>query len=206
MNEHTPQVPAIEHFRVGDWIVYPKENALASDAGRVSVEPRAMETLEFLAYNAGTVVTPERLLVECGADLSLGDNPVQKAIAQLRKALGDSAVAPRYIETIRKRGYRLIAPVTLPAGYRGPVAQAAAPATPGSPFRGLDAFDSDDAHVFFGRSAAVDTLVQALEAQWQQKCAFVLLVGASGSGKSSLLNAGLIPRLAPPGVGALDVV
>ena len=206
LNEHTPQVPAVEHFRVGDWIVYPKENALASDAGRVSVEPRAMETLEFLAYNAGTVVTPERLLVECGADLSLGDNPVQKAIAQLRKALGDSAVAPRYIETIRKRGYRLIAPVTLPAGYRGPVAQAAAPATPGSPFRGLDAFDSDDAHVFFGRSAAVDTLVQALEAQWQQKCAFVLLVGASGSGKSSLLNAGLIPRLAPPGVGALDVV
>ncbi|WP_312318762.1 winged helix-turn-helix domain-containing protein [Stenotrophomonas sp.] len=206
LNEPTPQVPAVEHFRVGDWIVYPKENALASDAGRVSVEPRAMETLEFLAYNAGTVVTPERLLVECGADLSLGDNPVQKAIAQLRKALGDSAVAPRYIETIRKRGYRLIAPVTLPAGYRGPVAQAAAPATPGSPFRGLDAFDSDDAAVFFGRSAAVETLVQALEAQWQQQCAFVLLVGASGSGKSSLLNAGLIPRLAPPGVGALDVV
>lgn len=206
MNEQTPQGPAVAHFRVGDWIVYPKENALASDAGRVSVEPRAMETLEFLAYNAGTVVSPERLLVECGADVSLGDNPVQKAIAQLRKALGDSAVAPRYIETIRKRGYRLIAPVTLPAGYRGPVAHAAAPATPGSPFRGLQAFDSDDAGVFFGRSAAVETLVQALEAQWQQQCAFVLLVGASGSGKSSLLNAGLIPRLAPPGVGALDVV
>lgn len=206
MNEQTPQGPAVEHFRVGDWIVYPKENALASDAGRVSVEPRAMETLEFLAYNAGTVVSPERLLVECGADVSLGDNPVQKAIAQLRKALGDSAVAPRYIETIRKRGYRLIAPVTLPAGYRGPVAHAAAPATQGSPFRGLQAFDSDDAGVFFGRSAAVETLVQALEAQWQQRCAFVLLVGASGSGKSSLLNAGLIPRLAPPGVGALDVV
>ncbi len=206
LNAPSQPGPSVEHFRVGEWIVMPRENALVSDAGRVTVEPRAMETLEFLAYNAGTVVSPERLLVECGADVSLGDNPVQKAIAQLRKALGDSAIAPRYIETIRKRGYRLIAPVTLPAGYRGPVAPATPPATPGSPFRGLDAFDTDDASVFFGRGAAVDTLVQALEAQWQQRCTFVLLVGASGSGKSSLLNAGLIPRLAPPGVGVLDVV
>jgi eukaryotic-like serine/threonine-protein kinase len=206
LNATSQPASPVEHFRIGEWIVFPRENALVSDGGRVTIEPRAMETLEFLAYNAGTVVSPERLLVECGADVSLGDNPVQKAVAQLRKALGDSAVTPRYIETIRKRGYRLIAPVTLPSGYRGPVAPASAPATAGSPFRGLDAFDTDDAGVFFGRSGAVNTLVLALETQWQQRCAFVLLVGASGSGKSSLLNAGLVPRLAPPGVGALDVV
>lgn len=206
MSDHPQQAPVVEHFRIGEWIVFPKENALVNDSGRVTIEPRAMETLEFLAYHAGTVVSPERLLVECWADANLGDNPVHKAVAQLRKALGDSAVAPRYIETIRKRGYRLIAPLTLPAGYRGPVAPVVQPGAQGSPFRGLDAFDSDDAGVFFGRGAAVATLMQALEAQWRSQCAFVLLVGASGSGKSSLLNAGLVPRLAPPGVGALDIV
>jgi DNA-binding winged helix-turn-helix (wHTH) protein/tetratricopeptide (TPR) repeat protein len=206
LSDHPQQTTSVEHFRIGEWIVFPKENALVNDSARVAIEPRAMETLEFLAYHAGTVVSPERLLVECWADANLGDNPVHKAVAQLRKALGDSAVAPRYIETIRKRGYRLIAPVTLPAGYRGPVAPVVQPGAQGSPFRGLDAFDSDDAGVFFGRSAAVATLVQALEAQWRSQCAFVLLVGASGSGKSSLLNAGLVPRLAPPGVGPLDIV
>jgi DNA-binding winged helix-turn-helix (wHTH) protein len=113
-----------EHFRIGEWIVYPKQNALVCDGRRVTIEPRAMETLEFLACQAGAVVSPERLLVECWPQLALGDNPVHKAIAQLRKALGDKLDAPRYIETIRKRGYRLIASVTLPVGYRGMVAAA----------------------------------------------------------------------------------
>ena len=211
MSDHPQKTQAqtVEHFRIGDWIVYPKENALVSDSERVTIEPRAMETLEFLAYNAGSVVSPERLLVECWAGTNLGDNPVHKAIAQLRKALGDSAVAPTYIETIRKRGYRLIAPVTLPAGYRGPVApvlRAGNQGAQGTPFRGLDAFDTSDASVFFGRDAAVATLLQALDVQWKGGSALVLLVGASGSGKSSLLNAGLIPRLMAPSAGAMRVV
>lgn len=197
---------AVEHFRIGEWIVYPKENVLASGSDRVAIEPRAMETLEFLAYSAGSVVSPERLLVECWTNIALGDNPVHKAIAQLRKALGDNAGAPRYIETIRKRGYRLIAAVALPSGYRGPVAPSSSGWSQGSPFRGLDAFDADDAGVFFGRGAAVSALLRGLEAQWRNGCAFVLLVGASGSGKTSLLSAGLLPRLAPPGAGGIDTV
>ncbi|MDQ3205444.1 MAG: winged helix-turn-helix domain-containing protein [Pseudomonadota bacterium] len=196
-----------EHFRIGEWIVYPKQNALVCDGRRVTIEPRAMETLEFLACQAGAVVSPERLLVECWPQLALGDNPVHKAIAQLRKALGDKLDAPRYIETIRKRGYRLIASVTLPVGYRGMVA--AAPVfgwSGGSPFRGLDAFDAADAAIFFGRSAAIAALLQAIDMQSRNGSAMVLLVGASGSGKTSLLRAGLIPRLQPPGLPGLDVV
>jgi energy-coupling factor transporter ATP-binding protein EcfA2 len=58
------------------------------------------------------------------------------------------------------------------------------------PYRGLAAFREDDAEFFFGREAVVDQLVTALG-----KSRFVALVGASGSGKSSVVHAGLIPRL-----------
>ncbi|WP_356447943.1 winged helix-turn-helix domain-containing protein, partial [Streptomyces sp. NPDC006624] len=94
---------ALEYFRIGDWIVYPRENVLARAGERVAIEPRAMETLEFLAYHAGAVVSADRLLAECWPNIEIGDNPVHKAIAQLRKAMGDQASSPRYIETIRKR-------------------------------------------------------------------------------------------------------
>ncbi len=197
---------ALEYFRIGDWIVYPRENVLARAGERVAIEPRAMETLEFLAYHAGAVVSADRLLAECWPNIEIGDNPVHKAIAQLRKAMGDQASSPRYIETIRKRGYRLLAPVTLPSGYRGPVAHAGTGWARGSPFRGLAAFDDGDSAIFFGRDAAVALLLRSLEVQWRSGCAFVLLTGASGSGKTSLLRAGLLPRLSPGGVQGMDVV
>lgn len=64
------------------------------------------------------------------------------------------------------------------------------PAWPTSPFPGLRAFTFDDAPIFFGRERETDVLTQRVE---QNKV--VAIVGASGSGKSSLVGAGLIPRL-----------
>jgi DNA-binding SARP family transcriptional activator/WD40 repeat protein len=69
----------------------------------------------------------------------------------------------------------------------------AAPAAHGMgicPFKGLAAYDADDAEFFFGRERAVAELVAKLAA-----APFVAIVGASGSGKSSLLRAGLLPAL-----------
>ena len=63
---------------------------------------------------------------------------------------------------------------------------------PGSPFPGLRAFTPDDAPIFFGRRGETDGLVQRLA---NPDTRFIMVVGASGSGKSSLVAAGLIPRL-----------
>jgi len=63
----------------------------------------------------------------------------------------------------------------------------------GSPFPGLRAFLPEDAPIFFGRGREVDGLVARFA---EPTCRFVCVVGASGSGKSSLVGAGLIPRLA----------
>ncbi|MGE0457702.1 MAG: tetratricopeptide repeat protein [Bauldia sp.] len=74
--------------------------------------------------------------------------------------------------------------------------------TKGSPFRGLAAFGARHATVFFGRSRDIARSVDALKDAAQRGAPFLLVVGASGSGKSSLVKAGLVPRLTTPGVVA----
>ena len=77
----------------------------------------------------------------------------------------------------------------------------------GQPYLGLSAFDFRDAQVFYGRTAQVGAVIDALQVQEMEAAGspdasrrFVLLLGASGSGKSSLARAGVLPMLIQPGV------
>jgi tetratricopeptide (TPR) repeat protein len=72
----------------------------------------------------------------------------------------------------------------------------------GSPFPGLAPFEAEHAAVFFGRNRVIDEARRRLAGAAEHGGAFLLIVGASGSGKSSLARAGLIPRLTTPGVVA----
>ncbi|MBV8413821.1 MAG: protein kinase [Verrucomicrobia bacterium] len=67
-----------------------------------------------------------------------------------------------------------------------------------SPFRGLNAFGFEHAPIFHGRMKAIGEVLEALEEQARVQRPFVLVVGASGSGKSSLLRAGVLPLLTRP--------
>jgi formylglycine-generating enzyme required for sulfatase activity len=71
---------------------------------------------------------------------------------------------------------------------------------PGNPFRGLLSFELKDAAVFFGRTRARNELRELLARQADRGSAFVLVFGASGSGKSSLVKAGLLADLIIPGM------
>ncbi|GLS24284.1 hypothetical protein GCM10007874_73060 [Labrys miyagiensis] len=71
-----------------------------------------------------------------------------------------------------------------------------------SPFRGLDVFEFDHAELFFGRAQAIATCSRRLEQQAVNGKAFLLIYGMSGSGKSSLLRAGLLPAITRPGTVA----
>lgn len=76
----------------------------------------------------------------------------------------------------------------------------------GSPFRGLEPFDEAHAAVFFGRRRVVERIREALAAAAGRGTPFLLLLGASGSGKSSVARAGVVPRLTQIGaVPGIDV-
>ncbi len=185
-------------FRIGAVLVQPDSLVVSLDGNETALEPRMMEVLVALAEHAGEVVSAEQLLIEVWRGTFYGDNPVHKAIAYLRKVFGDDLKSPRYIETIRKRGYRLIAKVTYPNDYRR-VAVQASTWNGASPYVGLSAFDDEHAGVFFGRSRVTAELLAAMRQQLDNQRRFVLIVGASGCGKTSLLNAGALPLLRQDG-------
>ena len=101
--------------RIGDWWVDASRNELAREGESVRLEPKVIEVLVHLASRPGEVVPREELLAGVWPGVVVGDDVLTQAIIKLRKALGDDAHRPKYIETISKRGYRLIAPVEGPA-------------------------------------------------------------------------------------------
>lgn len=101
--------PRIGRHIVGDWNFMPASGELRRRTDVRRLEPRAARTLQLLCEADGEIVTHEQLIGEVWNGRSLSDNSVAVVIGQLRRALDDDAREPRLIETIPKRGYRLIA-------------------------------------------------------------------------------------------------
>jgi transcriptional activator of cad operon len=102
---------APSRIQVGDWWVDPAANELGRNGQSIRIEPKAMQLLAVLAAQASRVVARDDLLAKVWPDVVVGDEAMTQTISKLRKALGDNPGSPSYIETISKRGYRLIAPV-----------------------------------------------------------------------------------------------
>jgi len=98
-------------WRIGSYIACSDSDTLIADDGvSRKLERRAMETLALLCAHAGQVVKKDELIEAVWGRLAVSDHSVAMVISQLRRALRDDPRAPAYIETITKRGYRLIAP------------------------------------------------------------------------------------------------
>lgn len=98
---------------------------------RQRLEPKVAEVLVHLAGRAGQVVSRDELLTAVWPGVVVGDDALTQVVIKLRKALGDDARRPAYIETLAKRGYRLIAPVSAPT--EAPSAAEAPPPPPVAP-------------------------------------------------------------------------
>ncbi len=176
-----------------DWLVDVAMSRLTRGGETLTLEPLPIAVLATLSRTPGEVVSAESLLDTCWQGVVSGDHPVHRAIAALRRALGDQASAPRYIETLRKRGYRLVAPVQVLSSEGERSHQGAWRGK--SPFCGLEPFGRAHASVFFGRDAALATVLRQLARQCELGHPLLLLLGPSGSGKTSLVEAGLLPAL-----------
>ena len=72
----------------------------------IHLTPKAFEVLSTLLIQPGQLVTKEQLLAAVWPDVIVSDSAISACIRELRQALGDEAKAPRYIETVHRRGYR----------------------------------------------------------------------------------------------------
>jgi adenylate cyclase len=99
-------------FRIGEWLVEPNLNCITRENQRTSVEPKVIEVLAYLAEYPGEVLSKEQIIQAVWPDTYVSDEVLRYSITELRKAFGDDARNPQIIQTIPRRGYRLIAEVS----------------------------------------------------------------------------------------------
>jgi Tol biopolymer transport system component/DNA-binding winged helix-turn-helix (wHTH) protein len=98
---------------------------LLRDGAPLRIEPRALEVLLYLIGRRDRVVTKQELLDELWKGTVVTENALTRAVAQVRKVLGDDLQSPRFIQTIPTKGYRFIGDIE----DRAPALPAAAPPT-----------------------------------------------------------------------------
>jgi DNA-binding winged helix-turn-helix (wHTH) protein len=95
---------------------------LWSGATEVAIRPKAFAVLRYLAENAGRLTTTGDLARAVWAGSHGSEALIKGCVRELRRILGDDALAPRYIETVGRRGYRFVAPTELSPGAPVPPA------------------------------------------------------------------------------------
>ena len=98
-------------FMVGPWKVEPGLNKISCADNQIILVPKVMATLLALVEGQGEPLNLEALMAKVWLQQVVSDSSVYQAIAQLRKALGDTAAEPAYIQRVSGKGYRLIAQV-----------------------------------------------------------------------------------------------
>jgi DNA-binding winged helix-turn-helix (wHTH) protein len=165
----------------GSFLLSAENACLQRDGRAVALTPRAFDVLHYLAGHPQRLITKDDLLNNVWADTLVSDASIKVCIREIRKALGDDAKTPTYIETVHRRGYRFIAPV---AGARdnGTAAVIAPPA-----FEHAAPMPAPlPRHPFVGRESELRQLRQgfAFASSGRRQC--VVISGELGSGKTSL--------------------
>lgn len=135
-------------FRVGEWTVRWDLCRIERGTEECHLRPMLVELLALLAERPGEVVSKSRILDRLRESRIVGESTLSRDVAELRRLLGDDVHRPRYIETISKRGYRLVAPVQARAFVEPTIAVL--------PFENLS-HDPDDEYFADGLGDAVTT-------------------------------------------------
>ncbi|MEM9422476.1 MAG: winged helix-turn-helix domain-containing protein [Pseudomonadota bacterium] len=98
-------------FVVGAWEIFPDQNLFRSGETETVVQPKTIRLLCVLANNAQETLSRDQLIDLVWGGVVVSDAAIDRVVCNLRKALNDKAKAPTYIQTVRKRGIRLMQPV-----------------------------------------------------------------------------------------------
>jgi TolB-like protein/DNA-binding winged helix-turn-helix (wHTH) protein/tetratricopeptide (TPR) repeat protein len=98
-----------DDFRIGSWLVQPSLNTVSQNGKTFHIEPKVMEVLVCLARRAGETLSKQTLLQTVWPDTFVTDDVLTRSISELRRVFDDDAKESRFIQTISKRGYRLVA-------------------------------------------------------------------------------------------------
>ena len=104
-------IPPGSAFQLAEWHVDPQSGRIHTRDSEAKLEPKVMAVLVCLAQSAGQVISREQLEAEVWTDMVVGYDSLASTIIKLRKAFGDDSKNPHIIETVPKKGYRLIAEV-----------------------------------------------------------------------------------------------
>lgn len=110
-----------DDFRLDDWLIQPGLGRISRGDEMVKLRPQLVDLLVCLARHPGHTLTKSEILDAVWPEQYIAESGLARCVAELRQALRDTAQEPRYIQTIPKRGYRLLAhvewlPAAAPAG------------------------------------------------------------------------------------------
>ena len=104
-------------FKVGGWSIDPGLNSISSNGTTVRLEPKVMQVLVCLASQPGEPIAKETILKTVWPDTFVSDDVLTRSISELRRVFEDDAKDPGVLQTIPKRGYRLVAAVEPAGGF-----------------------------------------------------------------------------------------
>lgn len=175
-------MPTSTAFRFGPFFLDAGNQQLLRGQQALPLTPKSFAVLTHLLGRAGRLVSKDELLDAVWPGVHVGEAVLKTSVREIRKALCDSARLPAFIETVHRRGYRFIAPVTptvadLDDGRDVP----AAPATerPATRTRSLRPV---------GRDAELHRLAGCLDRALAGQRQVVFITGESGVGKTTLVD------------------
>jgi DNA-binding winged helix-turn-helix (wHTH) protein len=98
-------------YRFATFELDPAQRSLRKSGQRLDVSGRYFDALHLMVADAGALITKDRFHRDVWNGIAVTDEALTQCVRSLRKALGDEAAAPRFIETVQRHGYRFVAPV-----------------------------------------------------------------------------------------------
>ena len=185
------QQTAAKGFRFDDFVLDIQNRQVRRKHAVLPLSSRYFDVLVLLVSNAGQLVEKNRIFDEVWEDVIVSDTALTQCIKSIRKQLEDDASNPRYVKTVPKHGYVFIGEAV---EIVDEPSRQAAKDEPTRPYKFLDYYTENDQGLFFGREEEIENICSRILARRS-----FLLYGRSGVGKSSILRAGVIPRLQDQG-------